>query len=102
MTSPDLINELTSTRPVAPTELRARVRHIAETSAPAPKRSFWPSFGTPVLRVALPAAVTLTIVSAGVLGLARSGRIDDTFSNTGTSVEAADPLVGSALAPTQS
>ncbi len=101
MTSLDLIHELTASRPVAPTELRARVRQIAETRAPAPKRSFWPSFGTPVLRVALPAAVTLTIVSAGVLGLARSGGIDDTFSNTGTSVEAADPLVGSALAPTQ-
>lgn len=71
MTSPDLIHELKASRPAAPAGLRASVRAIAaqETS-----RSPWPAF-LPVRRlamVAMPALVALAIVSAGVLGLARS------------------------------
>ena len=74
MTSPDLIHELTTTRPVAPTALRARVREIAAQEAP-PQASFWPKLRLPVRRVALvavPAAATIAIASSAVLGLARS------------------------------
>jgi Domain of unknown function (DUF4349) len=72
MTSPDLIHELTASRPVAPAGLRAHVREIAahETS-----RSPWPTLRLPMRRVAMvamPAVVALAFVSAGVLGLARS------------------------------
>ncbi len=78
MTSPDLINELTASRPVAPTALRARVREIAaQEAAPHAARgaSLWPKLRLPVRRIALvavPAAATIAIASAGVLGLARS------------------------------
>ncbi|MDQ3379762.1 MAG: DUF4349 domain-containing protein [Actinomycetota bacterium] len=74
MTSPDLINELTGSRPVAPTGLRARVREIAAQEA-APKASFWPQLRLPIRRIALvaiPATALVAIASAGVLGLARS------------------------------
>jgi len=79
MTSPDLIHELKTSRPIAPGSLRAQVREMAvqETS-----RSFWPSLRLPVRRVALvamPAAVALAIVSAGVLGLARSDGTSEAF-----------------------
>jgi len=75
MTSPDLINELTATRPVAPTALRARVREIAaQETAPAPRASVWPKLRLPMrlALVAVPAAAAIAIASAGVLGLARS------------------------------
>ncbi len=74
MTSPELIHELTASRPVAPTALRAQVREIAAAEA-APQTSFWPKLRLPVRRIALvavPAAATVAIASAGVLGLARS------------------------------
>ena len=90
MTSPDLINELKASRPAAPTALRARVREIAAQDSGTRGGPSGRSSGLPVRRIALvavPAAVALAIVSAGVLGLARSGGIDDTFSKTGTSVE---------------
>jgi hypothetical protein len=72
--SPDLIHELRATRPAAPTALRARVRKIAAEEA-APGSSFWPRLRLPVRRIALvavPAAATVAIASAGVVGLARS------------------------------
>ena len=82
----DLINELKASRPAAPQALRARVREI---SAQSPLRPGGPCGRSSdhVFRIAVPAVVTLAVVSAGVLGLARSGGIDDTFSKTGTSVE---------------
>src|SRR5918994_5027913 len=89
MTSPDLINELKATRPAAPTALRARVREISAQEA-APRASFWPQLRLPVRRIALvavPVAATIAIASSAVLGLARSGGIDDTFSGTGEAVE---------------
>ncbi len=92
MTSPELINELKDSRPAAPAALSARVREIAAAEGPAPKQSFWPRLGRPVFRIAVPAVVALTIVSAGVLGLARSGGIDDKFSSTGEAVEAPGTL----------
>lgn len=72
--SPDLIHELKASRPSAPIALRARVQELAaqETQA-ATRRS--PRFRWPVVRisaVALPGAVALALVSAGVVGLARS------------------------------
>jgi uncharacterized protein DUF4349 len=79
MTSPDLIHELKVSRPVAPADLRMRVREIATQEAP---RSTWPSFRLPARRVALvamPAAIALAIVSAGVLGLARSDGTTEAF-----------------------
>ncbi|CAN5330501.1 hypothetical protein BH20ACT13_BH20ACT13_03710 [soil metagenome] len=78
MTSPDLIHELTATRPTAPIALRARVREIAaQEGAPSgsPGASFWPKLRLPVRRiafVAVPAAATIAIASSAVLGLARS------------------------------
>jgi Domain of unknown function (DUF4349) len=72
--SPDPIHELRATRPAAPTALRARVREIAAQEA-APRSFFWPRLRLPVRRIALvavPAAATVAIASAGVLGLARS------------------------------
>ena len=74
MTSPDLIHELTATRPVAPTALRARVREMAAREA-APQASFRPKLRLPVRRIALvavPAAAAVAIASSAVLGLARS------------------------------
>jgi uncharacterized protein DUF4349 len=79
MTSPDLIHELKISRPVAPADLRMRVREIATQEAP---RSTWPSFRLPVRRVALvamPAAIALAIMSAAVLGLARSDGSTEAF-----------------------
>ncbi|MGI8887026.1 MAG: DUF4349 domain-containing protein [Gaiellaceae bacterium] len=87
MTSPNLINKLTASRPVAPTALRARVREIAaQEAAPHAARgaSFWPKLRLPVRRIALvavPAAATIAIASAGVLGLARSDSNVDALRN---------------------
>jgi hypothetical protein len=75
MTSPDLIHELKATRPAAPTALRARVREISAQEAAPRAASFWPTLRVPVRRIALvavPAAATVAIASAGVLGIARS------------------------------
>ncbi len=72
MTSPDLINELTRSRPAAPTALRARVREIAAQEA-VPQTSFWPKLQLRrIALVAVPAAATIAIASSAVLGLARS------------------------------
>jgi hypothetical protein len=93
--SPELIHELRASRPSAPTELRARVREIAdERSAPAP----WASWRFPIRRgvlIAVPAAAALALASAGVLGLTRSG-----VSTTEALRQSADPsVVTGALAP---
>ncbi|CAN5119004.1 hypothetical protein BH09ACT13_BH09ACT13_03290 [soil metagenome] len=110
MTSPDLIHELKASRPAAPAGLRASVRAIAAQES---SRSPWPAFRLPVRRlavVAMPAMVALAIVSAGVLGLARSdgptqalrdetlesGRAAGTTPNkdTAEAAPATDPLYG--------
>ena len=111
MTSPDLIHELKASRPAAPAGLRASVRAIATEET---ARSPWPAFRLPVRRlavVAMPALVALAIVSAGVLGLARSdgptqalrdetlesGRAAGTTQTNKDTAEAApatDPLYG--------
>jgi hypothetical protein len=74
--SPDLIQELQASRPVAPAALRTQVREMAAAeSAPPPSVSIWSRLRVPVRRVALvavPAALALSIVTAGVLGLSRS------------------------------
>ncbi len=86
--SPDLIHELRSSRPSAPTELRARVREIAaERSAPAP----WTRWRFPIRRgmvIAVPTAAALALASAGVVGLTRSG-----VSTTESLRQSADPGV---------
>lgn len=72
--SPELIHELRASRPSAPAELRGRVREIA-SEAPSSGGRRWPTLALPVRRVALvavPAAVALAFVSAGVLGLSRA------------------------------
>jgi Domain of unknown function (DUF4349) len=76
MTSPDMSPELgallRSSRPAAPSELRA---HVRELSARQPATSSWPRLRLPSRRAALvvlPAAAALALASAGVLGLARS------------------------------
>jgi hypothetical protein len=74
--SPDLIHELRASRPAAPADLRARVRELAVHEAAVP-----PSLLAKLRRrlperrlalVALPAAATIAIAAAGVVGLARS------------------------------
>lgn len=119
MTSPDLIHELTATRPVAPTALRARVREIASEEA-APQASFWTRLRLPVRRLALvavPATAMVAIASAGVLGLARSdgnvaalrdGSLEQETLEKALLPEAAPPTIlgaadqnsGSAVGPT--
>ena len=71
--SPDLIHELRASRPVAPADLRARVREVA---AGQPARSPVARWRFPLRRgllVAVPAAAAIAIASAGVVGLSRSG-----------------------------
>jgi hypothetical protein len=74
--SPDLIHELQASRPVAPAALRARVRETARAPrAAAP----WERFRLPVRTVAVvaaPAVLALALVSAGAVGLSRSGDRD--------------------------
>jgi hypothetical protein len=74
--SPDLIQELRASRPAAPADLRARVRELAaQQPAVAPSLFERLRRRLPERRlvlVALPAAATLAIAAAGVVGLARS------------------------------
>src|ERR687891_1455482 len=74
--SPDLIQELRASRPAAPPDLRARVREIAAQEAAAVPSPFARlRRRLPERRlalVALPAAATLALATAGVVGLARS------------------------------
>ena len=68
--SPDLIEELQSSRPTAPAALRARVRETAAEPA-RPPVSVWTRIRLPIRRVALvavPAVLVLSIVGAGVVG----------------------------------
>lgn len=90
--SPDLIRELRAARPAAPVALRARVRELATEGQPRPT-PWAPSLFTArrlqVRRAALvvvPAAAALALVSAGALGIVRSGG----------STEAYQPLAGEA------
>jgi hypothetical protein len=83
--SPDLIDELQSSRPTAPAALRARVRETARAPRPAPA---WQLFRVPVRRVgvvAVPAVLALALVSAGAIGLSRS-QTRDVFSDAAGSV----------------
>ncbi|MGH3109572.1 MAG: hypothetical protein ACRDQT_01490, partial [Gaiellaceae bacterium] len=76
--SSDLIQELRTSRPAAPAELRARVRELSARAEPAASGiAWWEKLGQrlPARRsalVALPAAAALALTTAGVLGLARS------------------------------
>ena len=84
--SPDLIDELQASRPVAPAALRARVRETARAPrAAAP----WERFRLPVRRVAVvaaPAVLALALVSAGAVGLSRSSE-REVFSEAARPVE---------------
>jgi len=77
MTSAEIVHELRAARPAAPYALRARVEAIA-ASTPAPRPSVASRFlpRRRALLVALPAAAALAVASAGVIGLAESGRDD--------------------------
>jgi Domain of unknown function (DUF4349) len=74
--SPDLIQELRASRPAAPADLRARVREIAAREAavaPSPFASLRRRLPERrLVLVALPAAATIAIAAAGVVGLVRS------------------------------
>ena len=103
MTSPELIHELTRSRPTAPTALRARVSEIAAQEA-APQASFWSNLRLPVRRiafVAVPAAATIAIASSAVLGLARSDNdvaaLRESQSEALGSLDKAAPTVAGAL-----
>jgi Domain of unknown function (DUF4349) len=98
--SPDLQDQLRAARPVAPPELRAKVREIArEEPARVP---FWSRFRLParrVVAVALPAAAALALVSAGAIGLSRSDAPTTEVARQGDTVtevpETAAPDFGS-------
>ena len=99
MTSADFVHELRAARPTAPYALRARVETIA-ASTPQPRPSVASRF-LPLRRallVALPAAATLAVASASVIGLAESGRNDAStgFRDTTTQLteSAATPKAG--------
>lgn len=84
--SPDLIDELQASRPVAPAALRARVRETARAPRAA---SPWERFRLPVRRVAVvaaPAVLALALVSAGAVGLSRSSE-REVFSEAARPVE---------------
>jgi len=69
--SPDLIHELRASRPSAPVHLRARVRELAAEPARTSRMARW---RFPVRRgalVAVPAAIAVAVVAAGVVGLTR-------------------------------
>src|ERR687891_2132441 len=104
--SPDLIHELRVSRPAAPAELRARVREIAKREvAVAPGLLERLRARVPERRLALfalPAAVTLALATAGVLGLARSDTPGmEAFSEQFSTADKAAPesAVPGAIAP---
>jgi hypothetical protein len=105
--SPDLIRELRASRPAAPADLRARIRAIA-AQEPAAALSVFAKLRQrlPERRlalVALPAAATLAIAVAGVVGLARSDApTTEAFSEQLTTRDKAAPessVPGAALPP---
>jgi hypothetical protein len=83
--SPDLIQELRTTRPAAPAALRARVRQLATVERqPRAQRAggFLAGLRLPARRavlVVVPAAAALALVSAGTLGIVRSGGSTEAF-----------------------
>lgn len=75
MTSAEIVHDLKAARPTAPYAVRARVEAIAATtpaSRPSVAGRFLPR--RRALLVALPAAAAIAVASAGVIGLAESGR----------------------------
>lgn len=96
--SPDLLRELASSRPTAPSALRAQIRELAAAEPARPRRA-WPS--VPLRRVALvaaPAVLALAVVGAGAVGLSRSGE-RDALEGRVESFSADQPLLGT---PTES
>lgn len=76
MTSPDLIHALRGSRPTAPAALRLRIREIASRErAPSVLERARAHLRRATL-VAVPAAAVLVVLSAGVIGLVRSGPSD--------------------------
>jgi hypothetical protein len=71
--SPDLIQELQASRPVAPTALRTRVRETVHSQSSVSIRDRLRFPARRIAVVALPAAMALAFVSAGAIGLSRSG-----------------------------
>ncbi|MGH3136196.1 MAG: hypothetical protein ACRDPV_06865, partial [Gaiellaceae bacterium] len=108
MTSPDLMHELRESRPVAPIQLRARIREI---SAPGTvrDRSPWNRFHFPVRRaalIAIPATAALAFASAGVLGITRSDVSSETYrqealADKATTEAAPSTGLSSGVAPAQ-
>jgi hypothetical protein len=71
MTLDDLTHELRASRPIAPTNLRARVGEIA-TVEPGRAAWQWPRLPRRVALAAVPAVAALALAGAGIVGLARS------------------------------
>ncbi len=85
MTSAEIVHELRAARPAAPYALRTRIEAMpASTATPRPSVAsrFLPR--RRALLVALPAAAALAVASAGVIGLAESGRNDATLATRDT------------------
>jgi hypothetical protein len=102
MTSLDITTQLRATRPVAPTELRERVRAIAAQDNKPRAALPFDRLRVPRMRFALvPAAAALVLVSSAVVfGLARSGSpevngdLKAVAEDTGRSTESAPALAG--------
>lgn len=100
MTSPDRIHELRASRPTAPAALRMRVRETAGRERAAP------SLGERlrlrlrrVSLVAVPAVVVLAVVTAGVVGVSRSGQVEAVRDRSATLAEAAPGALDSSSSP---
>jgi Domain of unknown function (DUF4349) len=73
MSSSDLLEQIRASRPAAPPALRERVRALAATEQPARPSLFARFRPRRLALVALPVTVLLAVVSAGAVGLVRSG-----------------------------
>ena len=90
MTSPELLHELRASRPEAPAALRMRVHELASRE-PARARARLSAPFRRLALVALPAAAALALVSAGVIGLSRSGPQSEALRERALLDQAAHP-----------
>ena len=97
--SEPLLNEIRDARPVAPTELRERVRLVAaQEPAPEPLLARLPRRLElrRFLLVATPATLAVAVVAAGVIGLTRPDERTDTGAGSAASVGVVTSEAGSA------
>jgi hypothetical protein len=105
MSQPDVLTDLRTTRPAAPAELRERVRAIAATAAPPPRRLTWRRAALVLVPAVLAVAVGAAVVGRdrGAPTADRAGTVRSTPNGGGLqkgATRAAAPL--STLAPAPS